>query len=380
MSDFLIGVTDPNAGRSFSKKDWHKLEAGDNLFRILPPVHSLAKAGKYYQYYAVHGGFKNQAGRQMKFQCIEEKDFKTKLITKRCPVCDMVSEKKKNYDQLKAAMEAGNTQVTKEKLKAFHDAYIYPYQADKKNYVNAVDASGKIGILPVSYRVFSPLSDLIKKRAAAGDDITGMSGAFVQITKTQRFKGDSQTTYSVQLAAVQDGDVLKIRRHQLTPDFINEMKTKTADLGDLYRSISAEDMAALVAADETGRAAIIERLFPKFEKAQEVNETDALLSQTIPGTTATAIGRAELSPVGLTVSAPDVSSILAGLPEAAPAQSSAPVQSSAPAAQNTGIDLGQLLSMPVAKAAPAPTATPSTPAPSTEMSNDEFTRMLQGLK
>ena len=54
-NDFQIGRS--KVGESFTKNKWFYLAPGDNIFRILPPVHSLATTGQFSKFYAFHSGF-----------------------------------------------------------------------------------------------------------------------------------------------------------------------------------------------------------------------------------------------------------------------------------------------------------------------------------
>jgi hypothetical protein len=43
----------------------------DNIYRVLPPIKSLASKGKYAQFIATHRGFRGTDGKQKPFRCIE---------------------------------------------------------------------------------------------------------------------------------------------------------------------------------------------------------------------------------------------------------------------------------------------------------------------
>jgi hypothetical protein len=356
MSDqgFQIGKSDFSK-KSFSKTNWFKLEIGDNLFRILPPLFSMAATGTYKVFYALHGGFKNRRGNQIKFQCIEKKDFKTKIISQHCPVCDMVAEYKKQYDTLKAGGRA-----TQEQLSAFHMKFIMPYQVDKKFYLNAINTSGEIGLLPLPYKCAMSLEKLLETESGKGKDPTGIEGAFIKFVKQSRFKGDPQVNYFADLAVEVDGDTMRIKKHTLTPEVINQIKDKAKDLGTLGRTFTPDQIAALVNADEAGRINLMESYIGTSETVQdEPGDNEVLrpvspetLGRTIPGTDAVAVVRAELTPNGFEAIVPDAPTAFS-IP--------APVPPQAPAAQKA-----------------APPVTESKPAGATTLSDDEFAKLFMG--
>lgn len=348
MSDqeFFIGKSDFNK-KTFTKTTWFKLEIGDNFYRILPPLFSMAKTGAYKVFYAIHGGFKTKKGWQVKFQCVEEKDFKNNIISQRCPVCDLVNEYKKQYDSLAAS---GN--ATKEQLSAFHAKFIMPFQVDKKYYVNAINASGEIGLLPLPYKLSMSLETLLKAEGDKGKDPTGIEGAFLKFVKQSRFKGDNQVNYFVDLATEVDGDVVRIKRHSLTQDIINQIKQKARDLGTLYRTFDPDQVATLVNADEATRVSLLDSYIGTGEKSESDDEDNTLrptadgstLARTVPGTDALLVSRPELNSQGFQPNIPQMPVVAQQPPVPqgyAAAPTPQPVPQPAPTPQSIQVTQGQ---------------------------------------
>jgi len=353
MNDFEIGVTKLQSNISWTPKNWFKLERGENLFRVLPPVHSLAKSGKIAQFYAYHGGFKNTKGKVCHFQCVQITDRKSKTITQRCSVCDMVTQLELKY---KIAKEQPG--VSQEQLKQFNYTQILPFKVQKRFFLNAINASNEIGILQIPYKSYMSLDTLLKKQQDRGLDPTGMRGAFLNFDKQSKYDGDPQVNFSVALATEQKGDDIKIKSHELTPEIIQEMKTKTVDLGTLYKTIDVSEVDALVNSQGEERTKIVDRLFGRPETA--ATPDNDLLSVDIPGTDATAVGRVEYGSTGLNVVAPQTPAV------------AAPV---APQSYSEVAPVANVQKTEVARPATAPVAN-TTPAAVDALSNDDFLKMF----
>lgn len=373
-NEFQIGKSDFSK-KTFTKANWFKLEIGENLFRLLPPLFSLAATGVYKVFYSTHGGFKNARGNQIKFQCIEKKDFKTKIISQHCPVCDLVEDYKKQYDELKKSGRA-----TDQQLSAFHQKFIMPFQADKKYYLNAINTSGEIGLLPLPYKCAMSLEKLLEIENSKGKDPTGIDGAFISFSKQSRYKGDPQVNYFANLAFEQDGEVLRVKKHTLTPEVINQIKDKAKDLGTLYRTFTPEQIANLVNSDDDQRVSLMESYIGVAEPVEEEAETgDGVLrplspttmGRTIPGTDAVAVVRTELTPNGFEAFAPQAPTTYVP-PTSAPAGGgySAPAPSPAVVAVAAAPQTA-----PAAPAAPVVTEAPATTGK--VMSDDEFANIFK---
>jgi hypothetical protein len=268
----FLGST--NLDSSFSPRTWFKLLRGQNFFRVIPPVHSLRKDGRISKYYATHL-VKNAEGRFRTFQCIEDKDFKTKTIKQHCPFCDKYAENKKTYDSLK------NGGASKEQLKAFNEAKVMPYQPTKKYYLNAINGAGEIGILPIAVKLHGSLVEFLKSEKAKGVDPTSVNGAYLNFSKQSAFDGDPNVSYSVALAMEDAGNgMYRVKPHVIDAAVLEKVKTRAVDLGNLYRSITVEQIARLVAADGDARKALVTEFFDnsKEEEAPVEEETSEPIS------------------------------------------------------------------------------------------------------
>jgi hypothetical protein len=293
----LIGKRRPGNGAGGNFGEFFYLKSGintkvDNIYRILPPVHSLAQHGKYAKYHAIHKNLrgtpseKNNKGAYFPFACIQEKD-KNGIITRHCPLCDRVFELDA---QLKLAKDQG---ASKDQMQDFRMAQIMPIQSDKKYYLNVVNQENKIGVLPITYTMFQALEHLMAEFDSKGIDLTGQEAPFLNFTVTQKYKGDQDAVHKVDafLAPSTDGSFRYVS-HAMTPDFIERMRTEARDLTKLFREIDVESLAALAVGDGVTRAGIIDRIISASEEAK--GTAGAPMTATIPGTTAMAVSNVEI--------------------------------------------------------------------------------------
>jgi hypothetical protein len=295
---FKIGSTKLGQG-GYTPRNYFKLERGINVYRVLPPVHSLAEAGQVSKFYAIHGGFKNGKGKICHFQCVEEKDRKTKVTLQRCAVCDLVAtlEAKSN-----AAKEQGADLAS---LKKFRDEHIFPISAQKSVYLNVLNQAGQVGVLAVPYKAFKSFEELFKKYENEGEDITGMDGYYLTWNKQSAYKGDNQVNYFVDVLRESYTDAAgnkaeRKKTHTITKDVIDQLSNKAYDLGNLYRTIMPTQIDALVAAQGAERTALVDAIF----SASTREETGSPVA--LSGTSAELVTRPEFNDGGLDLVTPKV--------------------------------------------------------------------------
>lgn len=322
-----IGTTRIGPQRTATK--WFSLKPGENLFRILPPLFSLAKTGQFSYYHKFHSGFKNSMGKIRMFRCLEEIDKTTKTIIKECPVCNMVRERRAQYELAK------NQNAPKEQLTHFFNIAIRPYEVQRRWFLNVINRDNEIGILAIPTTLHYTLRAFLKAQLDNGIDPTGGDGIFIKITKTQQYVGDKNTTYSVDYAYEADPSdptSYRLKRHKLTTELVNAIKNQSRDLSQLFRTITFDDMTALVQASDDQRAIIIDRLFGSPESKPAI---DPLVSN-IPNTAAQAVHHVELTSDGMKVSAPQIfdSATHLGSDKAPPGNTVNPIISSDSVAQH----------------------------------------------
>lgn len=317
MSDLLIGKSNLKGNKSgaVSTGKWFYLEDNkDNVYRVLPPLHSLARTGEFAKYYAVHRQIKGLDGKQRPFLCNQEKDYKTKMITVRCGLCDRAAELKSKVD---AATASG--QMSKEESFQFEQKNIWPLKPEKKYFLNVVNQEGNIGVISISISMYQDLQNTLKEWDKKGFDLTGQKGAFLNFTVTKKFKGDKDAVHKVvPFTQVNKDGSFSLVQHEVTPEVIEKLKTDSRDLSKLFRSLTTEDVAMLASTDGADRSQIIDRLFANPEDSDDV-ESETLSKQKaqaqeglsatrlearIPGTAAVAVTNIEVSETGIKANTP----------------------------------------------------------------------------
>jgi hypothetical protein len=339
MSAFKIGTTKLDGGRKGSGKTFFKLEDGNNLFRILPPMWSLADSDRYYKYWRIHWGFSTSDGHQTPVVCTERKD-KNKVVVERCAICDMVEEAKRELNYLK---ENG---ASPEQLKTFEDSRINPYEGRGAYYVYAVNSAGEIGILQMKKTMKEAYEAKYRELSDEGIQADGVNGVYMNFKRTGQ--GRYNTKYTVEVAMEADPTNPRSKRykeHVLTEDLINKIENTTQDLTKLYNYIPREEMEALAASsDGDDRKFLVDRIFSKGQK------TEPVIQSSVPGTNARFVTKVEVNPDTLTLSA--------RTPETP--------------------QVGSVSSKPVTEKAAAPTAAPAPAANGLSgLSDEEFMRVFQ---
>ncbi len=315
MSDVLIGKSRLDGRSAGTGGKWFYLEDNKpNVYRVMPPLHSLARTGEYAKYYATHK-VKGTDGKQRSFGCIQEKDYKTKTIVRRCPMCDKAEELKA---KLTAAQQAG--QISKEEASTFDFKNIWPLKAEKKYYLNVVNQEGVPGILPISITMYQDLQNTLQEWDKKGFDLTGKTGAFLNFTISKKYKGDKDAVHKVvPFTNVNPDGSFTLVRHELTAEFINEkLAHETRDLGKLFREVSDEQLAAIAATDGLERAQFVDNMFKSGEPKSKVESekysdqvkeahegvSASRLEARIPGTQAKAVTNMDVTETGIKANTP----------------------------------------------------------------------------
>lgn len=308
--NFEIGVAAHNKAGSFTGSKFFDIEANkDNVYRVLPPLFSMAHEGKYAKWYATHKSFPNTTGKRRKFVCVEETD-KSGRVLRHCPMCIKAKEAEAQLEMLK------NKGASKDQMYEFRIKHVYPIMSERRYYLNVVNQANEIGVLAINSKMFKALRALCDEQDKRGVDLTGMEGYFLNFTKKSEYKGDNQAIFGVSLYMTETpgDDSLRKVKHSLTKEMIAKIKTDARDLTTLFRTISTEDIELMVSAEDSQRAAIVDRIFASPTKD---HAPDPLVRE-VPGTSASLVGRVELTEQGVSVAMPQ--NVPASTPAPAPAQ------------------------------------------------------------
>lgn len=260
MDNTQVGV--PVYG-SQKKKTW-RLKDGSNIYRILPPFASFAKEGRWAIFESIHWGYKGGKGIRT-FNCILQKDFKSKMVKVPCAECDLIDSRKKDYEnQLKQLVEV-EKKMTKEQAKEFLkplSTWLYEHNLDKKWYVNAMNRNGEIGRLAIPHKMYQALNaeigELMKKKIDPLAVNQGVEFDFFRSGQSnQTIHKCKAVTESIDVPGV--GSVEKIKLCPLTEEIVKRMATEAWDLKGMFRTIKGDEITRLVASG--GDPEVVDSIF-----------------------------------------------------------------------------------------------------------------------
>ncbi|WNM70291.1 ssDNA binding protein [Myxococcus phage Mx1] len=300
------------------KKNNFRLKDGDNIYRILPPLGSLAAEGKWAVFEKIHWGYRGSNGVRT-FRCIEKKNFKTKMITQQCPECDLIAEKKTLHDAtVKAKLAEGMTEdQAKEYVKPLAD-WLFSHNLDKKWYVNAVTQDGQIGRLAIPHKMYELLQQLITELVTnKGVDPIGVNGGlWFNLKRSGTGRNTVHSVSVVEIERVIEGQTMSMRKPApLTQDVLSRLGAEAYDLGDGFRSLNYDDIKRIVSSG--GDPEEVDQVFSTGERAANP-------------TTQTASKGMVLSAVGNDDGEPDPDAVSGVMPTVVTPMSSTPPPLAAP--------------------------------------------------
>lgn len=233
-----FGTYNPN--KSSTKYSRFYLQDGSNLYRILPPVHSLAQAQEIAQYWSVIW-LTSPAGKKYAVPSILQKG-KNGTILKNDPLIQTIEE---INEKLKVATQMGDT-VTINNLKELQKR-IY----NKKIYaLNVINQAGEVGVLSVPYTSYQALKTKLREAYQMGIDPVGIGankGLFFDFKKSRDDRG--RVVYTVEFATklqkTEQGPVVSYIYSPITEQEAALLVEQVQDLTKLFTYKSAEEMELL---------------------------------------------------------------------------------------------------------------------------------------
>ncbi len=245
------------AGLGGEKTHWFKFpkEGGSLILRILPPYGSLrnSKTG-WAKYYAIHFGYRDTKGSLRTFQSCEVVNYNTKMVEVADPAVERIKKIKMAQD--KAKLE-GNEELVKklgEQLKIFN--------VKKAYYMNVMDLQGKIGVVSIPFRMKEALEAEIKALQAKGvNPMSANDGRFFVFTRTGFGSNTSHKVSVYKEQMTMNGMQVEVdKKHELTADVAQRIKSEGADLGSLYIAPTPEEIGQIV----SGTAKTLEEVLAKY--------------------------------------------------------------------------------------------------------------------
>jgi hypothetical protein len=278
-------IGNPTSGGQRKKKNYFYINQGSNVYRILPPMGSLAKDGIWSRYYEIHFGYVNKEGFMRPFQSCEVKSRDRKMIE----IDDPATERIKRWDgQLNAIKERMKTapsaelKVAQESLESL-TGFNGQYNLEKRHYMNAINDKGEIGLLALKHKEKLALEEALKKfEAKYGFKAHGVEGAYLEFSKSGKGRETLvQVTPHMILKADQSET---INRHTVDQAVINRLKDEAFELDKLYVALSREEIQAIVDASEADLKAgikegkkgregvVVSEIFAKYEPARPARD------------------------------------------------------------------------------------------------------------
>lgn len=308
-----------------------KLEDGKELIvRLLPPMKSLAANGTWAVYQAVHYGYyginKKDPSKvsARPFKCIEEKNFKTGMITRSCPECVEIKLKKELLEERTAQLEKRTDMTAEEKkvVLAPLENFVRKHNVDRKWYINVMDLSGAFGFLTISHRLKKQLDDLIQKinNDEGVDPFDLDNGAWFNFRRNGKKLAVIDTVEAVYAKEEVNGrrvNVLKMA--PLTEQQQASALAQCSDLSEVVRSISVDQMNLLVGSsgdpDDVDRILSLGATGARSELERSASRREASPMNEVSVAAPVRANKSETKPVVNEVKQPPKTNAIAELPE-----------------------------------------------------------------
>lgn len=247
-----------------------KIEDGDNVYRILPPLGTAAQKGIWNVYIALEWGYKGTDGRHKPFQDCRKVNFKTKMVEVESPAFlhrQKLEENKKSVVEAFKANQATEDQV-KEAV-----ALTRQYNLNKKYYLNVVNLKGEIGRLPIGYKAMQGVKACIEALGKKGvDPLSVDNGRFFNIFRSGTGLDTMYqvTIYQENIMATINGtqqEVAQEKVHVMDDAFIGRLGSEACDLLNFkagYPLLEPEEIQQML----DGGASAVDAVFAKYKKEE----------------------------------------------------------------------------------------------------------------
>ena len=340
-----------------------KMKDGDNVYRILPPLGKLADKGRWSAYYRVEWGYKDLNDHNCPFQDCRVVNRKTQMVEVESAAHlrreNLVVQKNQLVDLFKQG------KATKEQVAQVVEL-IKQYNLDSKHYLNVVNLQNEIGLLKIGHKAKLALDGAIKSFREQGVDPLGVTGGiyfnFNRSCATGNFRDTivQVSPYRENIQAQINGVnqiVQQIKSHSMDEAFISRLANEAYELGEMYPTPTAAQVARMVTEGSTAVDEILGKT-SKNQGTEEYNEEHIEEEYTAPATAPSALGGVFNKPTTQPTT-PATAPVTA--PIAPPVQTTAPIK---PA----------VTTPPVASTQAAPTTAPKTT--NAAMSDEDFLKSI----
>jgi hypothetical protein len=243
MSSIKINLDSLNP-KSFKKTVRHKVQDGNNIFRILPPFGQDSEGYPYRKWNVVWGLVDPTTGRARPFASSSTYEGK-------CPIYDYL-------DALKAKVTLLNVPGCDEAKVEALNKFISDLRPKTVYAYNAADKTGQVGVLELKSTAHKKILSLMDKYIKDyNQDPTSLnseptdSGIWFNITKTGKGFDTSYDAAKNQIKAKDESGVLiyKDDRSPLAESIVHNFDTLGYDLNSLYQKLSYEELKDILVAN-----------------------------------------------------------------------------------------------------------------------------------
>lgn len=260
-----------------------------NVYRIIPPIKSLAQSGKFRAYHGTHFGYKTRASNDATktqfatFECVEEKDFKTGIVRIRCAECDKIAADKKIIDSKREKYTAEG--MLKDDIKillAPFQSWTDSHNRDGKYHLNVMNEAGEFGTLPIGSKMNKSLDIKIAELMAEKiDPISPLQGVWFDFKRTGNGRDIVDVVEVVKVVTVEGNRRFEeIKSAPLTDEQCAEAVRLCEDLPFIVTKITPEQVQQLV--DCSGDPDEVAAIFGSSAKREDapVAKKEAAVSTT----------------------------------------------------------------------------------------------------
>ena len=274
MSRPAIGKSNISGGSK--RKNYFKIQDGNNIYRILPAMFDLASSGRWSVFHRVEFGYKNSDNRVKPFLSprVVNKD---KMVEVESAAHLYRQELKEQFEsikeQIKEGLAAGT--ITKGEAKDVLEGQkelVKQFNLDSKHYMNVINENGEIGLLKIPNRAMQSLRPILKELEAKGiDPMSVENGRWFNFHRS----GNSlDTTYNVSVVKEQvevagHGTLEKDKVNVLSDSILDRLSDEAFKLDQLFPAPTAEEVERIV---KGGPSAVDEILSSNTQSSKPTSE------------------------------------------------------------------------------------------------------------
>lgn len=283
-----------------SNKKYFKLEKGDNIYRILPPLGNLADDGVWAVYYKIHYGYRGLPDSTGKTRM--RPFVSPEVVNRQNKMVEVVDAAKERIETLKSALVAAKERGDVATVKQLSEM-VRNYNLDAKWYVNAINKQGEIGLLKIPHKAKQALENQIKILEQEGVDALGIEGRYFNFNRS----GDGRDTqyqvtqYKEKIKVDGLGEVERAVPHVLTEELLRRLEKESHDLNKLFKRPTAEEVSRMVKEGATAVEAILGQS-QGDEVEEEEDDVDSAI-ETATSNTAASTGSSNSTTTQATASA-----------------------------------------------------------------------------